>query len=159
MREALTISIRVAGLILIIFTISKTPVHTMAYSIRPEYGITSYLIPFIIPIIAGILLVMFPRTTSNIITRKIEVPFTLENTSILLSAALIAIGIIFLFFSISDAVFHIATAVALYLSPNYEINLSTFDVPGAATTVIELLVSLFLIFRANKIASYLYGRK
>ena len=153
MKESLVFGIRVTGLVLIAYTLSKAPVHTMAYSVRPEYGIVSYLVPFLIPIIAGLLMLMFPYTIGNMTMGKSKADIIIDNPRALLQIALISIGVIFLVLAISDGVFHLSTAVALYTSPDYDLNLQTFDYPGVIATCIEVIISTVLIFKSNAISA------
>ncbi|MDH5178648.1 MAG: hypothetical protein OEZ39_19895 [Gammaproteobacteria bacterium] len=153
MKETITLSIRTAGLVLIIYTLAKTPVHTMAYSIRPEYGILSYLLPFSIPIIAGILLFLFPNTIGNNLSKASPEILSVENPKRLVQIGCIVLGLVFLFFSISDAVVHVTIALMLWLSDKHELGMLTFDIPGAVATVIEIIFSLFLIFKSKILAA------
>ena len=153
MRDTITLSIRLAGLVLVIYTLSKTQVHSMAYSIRPEYGLMSYLLPFSIPILVGIIMFMFPNTIGNSLSKASPEIISVENPKRVVQVGCIIIGIIFLFFSISDIAYHASTAISLWASDKHELNMLSFDVPGFSATVIELLFSLFLIFKSKLLVS------
>jgi len=153
MKDTITLSIRLAGLVLVIYTLSKTPVHSMAYSIRPEYGLMSYLLPFSIPILVGIIMFLFPNTIGSNLTKASPEILSIENPKRTVQIGCIMIGIIFLFFSISDLSFYASTAISLWLSDNHELNTLSFDVPGLSATIIELLFSLFLIFKSKLLVS------
>ncbi len=156
MNELATMSVRIAGLFLIVFTVSKIPVHNMAYTIRPEYGILSYTLPSAITIIVGIFLLMFPKTISKRLMDSAPEQIELSNPMAILNILCIAIGVVFLFYSISDLVFHISTGAFLHFSHDYELTLLTFDYPGAIATIIELLFSLLLVFRTKLFLDIIY---
>ncbi len=153
MKETLTLSIRIAGLALVIYTLSQTPVHSMAYTIRPQYGLMSYLLPSIVPILAGIIMFMFPNTIGNRLAKASPEILSVENPKRLVQIGCIVLGMIFLFFSISDIAYHLTTAIVLWSSDKYELDILTFDFPGFIATLIELLFSLFLIFKSKLLVS------
>ena len=121
----------------------------MAYSIRPEYGIASYLIPFIIPIIAGIVLFLFPNTISTKLTNNLAETPEIKSPQSVIQVFCIALGLVFLFFSASDIAYYAATAIVLAASKDQELTLLTFDYPGLVATLIEVLFALFLIFKSK----------
>ncbi|MES9900748.1 MAG: hypothetical protein ABW148_17260 [Sedimenticola sp.] len=149
MKELSPLFVRVAGLFLIVFTVSKLPVHSMAYSIRPEYGILSYSIPSIIPLLAGILLFWFPKTISKNILDVIPESINIENPKVILYIGCVLIGVVFMFFSISDLMYHISSGAFIYLFQKYEFSLDFVDVPGFVATIAEVLFSWVLVFRTN----------
>lgn len=155
MKEISTLCVRIAGLILVILTLAKLPVHSMAYSIRPEYGILSYALPSLIPIGAGIILYMFPNYFSDAFVKISPESIKLDRPLELLRIGLILVGVVLLFFSLSDLIFHLSTMALLYYSDSFELSLMSFDYPGLIATIIELLFSLALIFRAETIIEYL----
>jgi len=153
MKDTLTLSIRVAGLVLVIYTLSQTPVHSMAYTIRPEYGLASYLIPSIIPILAGIIMILFPSTIGNTLSKASPELISIENPKRVVQTGCVILGIIFLFFSISDIVYHASTAIALWASDKYDLSFQNFDYPGAIATIIEFIFALFLINKSKLLVS------
>jgi len=153
MKDTLTLSIRIAGLVLVIYTLSQTPVHSMAYTIRPEYGLISYLLPSLIPVLAGIIMLMFPNTIGNSLSKVSPEIISIENPKRTVQVGCIVLGIIFLFFSITDIVYHLFTAIALEMSVKYDLSLQTFDYPGAIATVIEIFFSLLLIFKSKMLVT------
>ena len=155
MKDFSTLSVRIAGLVLIVITLAKLPVHSMAYTIRPEYGILSYALPSIIPIVAGIILYMFPKTFSAAFVRVAPDSFKVDRPDELLRIGLILTGVALLFFSLSDIVFHSSSLAFLYYSDSYELSIISFDYPSFIATVIELIFSLALIFRARTLIEYL----
>lgn len=155
MKETLASSIRVAGLVLVIYTLSKTPVHSMAYSVRPEYGITSYLLPFIIPIIAGIIMLRFPYAISKTVLGQQPDTISIDKPEALLQISLACIGVIFLMLAISEGTYHISSALAIYMSPEYDLTLQTFDYPGSIATIIEAGFSLLLILKSKTVSAFI----
>ncbi len=155
MNDISTLSVRIAGLVLVVITLAKLPVHSMAYTIRPEYGILSYALPSIIPIVAGIILYIFPKTFSGALISVAPDSFKIDKPNELLRIGMILTGVALLFFSVSDLVFYFSTMVLLYYSDSYELSLMAFDYPGLIATVIELIFSLALICRAETIIEYL----
>ena len=153
MKDTITLSIRLAGLVLVIYTLSKTPVHSMAYTIRPEYGLMSYLLPSLIPILVGIIMFMFPNTLGNNLSKASPEILSIENPKRAVQIGCIILGIIFLFLSISDITYHISTAISLWLSNKYELTLASFDLPGFIATIIEILFSLVLILKSKLLVS------
>ena len=156
MKEFSSMAVRIAGLFLIVFTLAHIPVHTMAYTIRPEYGILSYSLPSIIPFLAGILLYRFPDTVSKAFVNVAPDSFKIEKPKELIFIGSKLIGIVFFFFSLSDLAFHLSTALSLYFSSNYELSLLTFDYPSAIATVVEFMLSLALIFKTNLLLSFTF---
>ncbi len=147
-----------AGLILIVYTVANLPAHSMAYTIRPEYGIMSYILPSMIPIIIGVLLLKFPFLVSSHLHKEARKKIDLDQFQ-LTKIFCILIGIVFLFFAISDLIFYISTALILYFSDNYELSLLTFDYASAIATIIELGFSLVLIGKAGSIATFVAREK
>ena len=149
-------AVRIAGLVLFVFTISKLPVHTMAYTIRPEYGILSYSLPSAIPIFVGIMLFIFPGKVSGPIVNSIPSEYKVDKPKDILYVGCVLTGVAFLFFSLSDLVFHISTALILNFSPAYELSLQIFDYPSAIATLIEFAFALLLIFRSRRLLNIVF---
>ena len=149
MKEYTSLAVRIAGLTLIVFTLAKLPIYAMASAARQEFSFLTYASPSIIPLVAGVLLFQFPNTISKAFIEVTPKSFKIEKPDELLFVGCILIGIIFLFFSSSDLIFHVSTAMLLHYSSEYDLTLATFDYPSLIATVIELLFSLILIFKTK----------
>lgn len=158
MKDLTTMSVRISGLILIIFTASKLPAHALAYAVRPNFGILFYWLPLLIPVILGLYLYRYSDSVSRQITSSLPERFRLEKPREILFIGCILIGVVLLFYSLSDIVFHVATALMLEQSPDYELSLATFDYASTIATVIELLFSLMLIFRTTFFLDFVYSK-
>ena len=151
MKEITSLGVRLAGLILIIYTLSSVPMYYLSYISQLENSAIVYSLPILVPLISGIILFKFPHTFSDtfikIDTDNLNKPETKEY----LYLGLILVGFILLFYSLSDIVFHLSNYLFLKNFSDIEVTLLNYDYPSLIATVIELVFSITLIFKTKPI--------
>ena len=151
MKEFAALSVRIAGLALIVITLARIPAYAMSYQAYPGNGIITYLIVAIIPIVGGFLLMRFPRTIGGRIIDAVPENFTVARPYETLRIGMILIGVTLGFFVISDLVYHASMAAFIHALPEYELGLATYDWPSVIATLVEFAVVLALIFRPSRL--------
>ena len=158
MKELATASIRIAGLLLIIFTFSNLPYNAIAYSVRPDYGVLPFALSNGISIAVGLMLCIFPSLISTHLISSAPKRIKLENPRMVLYVGCILIGVFILAHSLSDLVYYATNAFILHESPDFEVNFLTFDFPSVAAAIVELILSLVLIFKSRGIVNLMIGK-
>ena len=155
MKNLTSFSVCLAGLMLVVFSLSKIPMYYLAYISQLENSVIAYSLPIVIPCIAGILLFKFPNMFSaafiNIDTSDLDKPSFNEY----LQLGLVLIGFVLLFYSISDIVFHISNYLILKNTTDMDMSILNYDYPSFIATIIELLFSLALILKTKNVIVFI----
>lgn len=154
MKEITSLGVRLAGLILIIYTLSNVPMYYLSYISQLENSAIAYSLPLLIPLIAGVILFKFPSSFSDtfikIETKDLNKPETTEY----LYLGLVLVGVFLLFYALSDIVFHISNYLLLKNFTVIEPTMLNFDYPGLIATFIELIFSIALITKTKPIIKF-----
>ncbi len=149
MKELTPYLVRIAGLIMIAFAITKFPMHYFAYISQLENSFIAYFLPLIIQLFIGIIFFALPKSIGSIVIEINEPVKTEIETEKVLSICIILVGFVFLFYSLSDTVFHVSNYLFLKNQIEDEMSILNYDYPSAIATVVELMFSLALIFKTK----------
>lgn len=112
----------------------------------------------LLPLAVSLVLWFFPLTVSQLIlTEEINQPFEPINIQPLLTVLIIAIGLFFIYYAISDSIYW---ATILKMSSMGAVNGTKISPPDETnayvlSTIIELVMALLFIFKANTLAFHL----
>ena len=151
MKEFTPYIIRFTGLILIAFAITKFPMHYFSYISQLENSLFAYFAPLLLQLTIGIVFFALPQTISDMVIEIKDTAISEIETDKILYICIIITGLFFLFYSLSDIVYHISNYYFLKNQIEDEISILNYDYPGAIATVVELLYSLSLIFKTKSI--------
>lgn len=155
MKELTTYIIRLAGLYLIVYTCSQFPINYFSYISQLENNIFTYFFPLLIPLFAGIIFVSLPQTISNKLIKTKEIKLDKIETDTLLYVGIIVTGLILLFYSISDIVFHLSNYYVIKGKIDGEFPIFAYDYPLLIATAVELVFSLSLILKTKAIIKFI----
>ena len=155
MKEITAYAVRIAGLILIVTTLSKFPIAFYAYTTNIENSALTYFISLSIPLVAGAILFKFPNSFSDKFISLSSNSTENIDTNQYLYLGTILIGIILLFFSLSDTIFHVSNYILLKSMTDDEITILNYDYPAAIATIVELIFSGSLIFKSKAIVGFI----
>ena len=144
-------------MVVIVFAITGIPGYITSYIIQsanaPVNLVTWVLVPLILPLIIGSVMWFFPGAINNkIIGHDSELSLNNKTLNELERIAVTVLGLILMFYALSDITFHIVYVVA----QNHEASakLNTFMV-GAENwalifaTVVEIMFALYLLIKTN----------
>ena len=155
MKQLTPYIIRFAGLILIAFAITKFPMHYFSFISQLENSFIAYFVPLLIQLFVGIIFFAIPQTISDLVVELKETSKYELEPDTLLYICIVITGFMFLFYSISDIVFHISNYFFLKNQIQDEISILNYDYPGLIATVVEMLYSLALILKAKSIMLFI----
>ncbi len=158
MKDLSNISVRIVGLALVVYALAWLPSQHYIYTLRPESEYLLFIIPSLIPAIAGFIMLYFPITIGRKIEQSIPDTIKIDDPSAILNIGCILIGLLLLFYSISDLVFHLSTMAILGYSPQAELSELTFDYPSLIATIFELMFALLLVLKSKIIIRTLSNR-
>ncbi len=158
-RELSKLLIKISGLVVIVFAVAGIPGSINGYLYQgqdtPINFISWVLVPLVFPLLIGAVMWFFPGTINNkIIERNKELPISADSLIQVEQIAVCILGLILMFFALSDMTFNLVYVVA----SNYEdsAKLNTFKV-GAANwghilgTLVEIFFALFLLIKTKGI--------
>jgi len=67
MKELTPYLVRIAGLIMIVFAITKSPIHYFTYISQLENSFIAYFLPLIIQLFIGIIFFALPKSIGSIV--------------------------------------------------------------------------------------------
>lgn len=156
LHDVTALAIKLAGLVLFVLVLSKIPEYVNSYLSYPgsehPYNYLFYVLPLFIVAIACLGLLFFPYTISNNLLFDSEASPSTDNINQYQIIAIRLLGLLLLFWSVSDAAYH----VFVYLIYRDVIDLSygggTFDLPAFLTTCAEVIFSFVLLKKAKNIS-------
>ena len=136
---------------MIVFAITKFPMHYFSYISQLENSFIAYFFPLILQLFIGVVFFALPKSIEEMVIKIKEPTSTEFETKQILYICIVITGFVFLFYSLSDLVFHISNYIFLKNQIEDEISILNYDYPGLIATVVELLFSLALILKAKTI--------
>lgn len=101
-----------------------------------------------IPILAAIVLWLFPMTVANIVIKPaMDRPIESMTAQSNLTVLILALALYFLYYTVINAIYWIS--YWQFIQDSYDFVLSPDDKADIVTNIVELSASLFLLFRAN----------
>ena len=153
------LAIKIAAIVLFVLVLSSIPEYTQSFitAEKRNYSVSSlyFISPLVIIGIACVMLFLFPYKISN---KFIVTPETKSNTNITNAYQIIGIrllGLLLLFWSVSDIVFHLFNYLMLRNMADVSFSVSAYNYPYIIATGIEILFAIVLLKNATNISSYL----
>jgi len=158
-HDVTSLAIKIAGLVLFVFVLSKIPEYVNSYLSYPgsehPYNYLFYILPLFIVGVACLLLIIFPYTISNRLLFHAESITSPDAINQIQTIAIRLLALLLLFWSISDLVFYFFVYF-LYrdvVEPSY--SAGTYDYPSMYATVAEFVFACILLLRAKTISLHL----
>ena len=159
LRDLLALAIKVAGLVLIVLLLSKLPEYLKGYLVLEkmtgESGLWVYLVPLMIPLSLAVLFLTFPYSISDrLVTRKTSFSSAkLRDVEVL---AIRLLGLILLYFAISDLAYHMSSLMLTNSDAGQEMGVVPYDLSYLVATVVEMVFSLVLLLGAKSVQALLH---
>jgi hypothetical protein len=153
------LAIKISGIFLFVLAISMIPDYVSTY-VSIEKGARSvnvlYVIaPFFIVAIACTMLLLFPYKISNKLIVAADLSERNHSTSLYQLIAIRLLGVLLLFWSVSDMVFTLGTYLMLRDVTETAVPISALNYPYLVATGVELVFAIVLIRNSNRISTYL----
>ena len=163
-KDISNLLLKIGGMIIIILTVSAIPNYVSIYTQYQERNISLFasivIIPNIIPLLLGLFLFSKPGKITNKIIQN-NATETNNTSSISLmqieQICLSTLGFYLLMLSASDIVFHVASfikAIANIPANSSRPSNSLIFTPAFVATIAELILSMWLIFKAKGIIAF-----
>lgn len=154
------LTVKIAGLVLFVIVLSKIPEYVKSYASveNSQYTTSSfyYILPLLIVAIACIILFLFPYRISNHLLFKSESSSTPDNlTNQFQVVAIRLLGLLLLFWAVSDIVFHIFNYLMMRDLAGVTFPVSAYNYPLIVATGAEILFAYVLLTKAKTISLYL----
>lgn len=155
MKELTSLCVRIAGLLLIVFSLLKVPTLFIAYMSQIENSILVYSFPIIFPLVVGVVFFKFPNSFSDTYIRLKPDELVKLNANEYLQLGLILIGVILVFYSLSDLIVHIGDYFSLKNKTGAAPTILNYDYPVLIATIVEFIFSLFLIIKPKSVIVFI----
>lgn len=160
LHDVTALTVKIAGLVLFVLVLSKIPeyVKYFASAENSQYATSSlyYILPLLIVAIACIILFLFPYKISNQLLFKSEsAPILDDLTGQFQIVAIRLLGLLLLFWAVSDIVFHIFNYLMLRNLADASFSISAYNYPLIVATGAEILFAYILLTKAKDISLYL----
>lgn len=160
LRDITALTIKVSGIVLFIIVVARMPEYFKDYLTDQSAMVDGiawrYIVPLLIPSIAALLLVLFPYSISDkvVFAAKSENEFKTQIHEIEIVAIRI-LGLLLLYWAISDAVFHATNFMMLKPEVQSDFPLSAYNYPYMITTVVEAICALWLLVGTRQVVYFL----
>ncbi len=159
-KDITALTIKISGIVLFVLVVAKMPEHFKGYLAAQEevrsISIWHYIVPLLIPGIFAILLVAFPyKISSKLVFKENIQPDTDANLKRIEIIAIRILGLLLLYFAISDIVFHTSNYIMLRSINQQDFPVAAYNYPYIITTAVELLFALWLLAGTNNVISLL----
>lgn len=161
-RHYLAIAVRLFAVFLFLYSIqqSRTLLELIINGYANEVALPIWfgIAVSLLPLLASLLLWFFPLTVSQfILTDEINQPIEPINIQSLLAVFIIAIGLYYFYYAISDTIYWVTLwkMSSLGTHDGIPISLPSESTVNIITTAFELAISLVFIFRAKTLAYHL----
>ena len=153
------LAIKIAGIFLFVLAVSMVPDYLATY-IAAEEGARSmnvlYVIaPFVIVAVGCIMLLLFPYKISNKLIVAANSNERSQSTSPYQLIAIRLLGVLLLFWSVSDMVFNLFSYLMLRDITDTTVPVSALNYPYLVATGFELMFAIVLIRYSARISIYL----
>ena len=164
LHDVIALTIKIAGLILLVISVGRMPEYVNIFSSEEagKYGLNAlYLVsPFLVIVGISLLFILYPYKVSNQLIMSPESASNLtEEINLLQIMAVRLLGLLLLFWSISDIVFHFFNYLMLRKASGVSMPLSGYNYPVIIATVAEIAFSVILLIKAKTISKYLNSRE
>ena len=163
-KDITNMLLKVGGMLIIVLTVSAIPNYVSLYMQYQERNISLFvsvvIIPNILPLLLGFFIFLKPGTITNkIIQNNNPKTDSYQNVSLIQieQICLSTLGFYLLFLSTSDIVIHVASfiqAKANLYNQTIQPSNSLIFTPTFITTIAELTLSMWLIFGAKGIVTF-----
>ena len=160
LHDVTALAVKIAGLVLFVIVLSKIPEYVKSYASveNSQYTTSSlyYILPLLIVAVGCIILFLLPYKISNHLLFKPEGSSTPDNlTNQFQIVAIRLLGLLLLFWSVSDIVFHIFNYLMMRDLADVTFPISAYNYPLIVATGAEILFSYVLLTKAKTISLYL----
>ena len=163
-KDISNLLLKVGGMIIIILTVSSIPSYVSVYTQYQARNISLFasivIIPNILPLLLGLFLFSKPgKITNKIIQNNATDAYDSSGISLMQieQICLSTLGFYLLMLSASDIVFHVASfikAIADIPANSSPPSNSLIFTPAFIATIAELILSMWLIFKAKGIITF-----
>jgi len=144
-------------MVVIVFAITGIPGYITGYLYQgvdtPINFVTWVLVPLIFPLIIGSVMWFFPGTINNkIISGNTESEINNKTLNELERIAVTILGLVLMFFALSDMAFHITYIVASNYLDSAKLTTITISAENwgfILATLVEIIIALYLLIKAN----------
>lgn len=155
MKELTSLCVRIAGLLLIVFSLLQVPTLFIGYMSQIENSILGFSLPIIFPLLVGVILFKFPNSFSDTYISLNTNELEKLNINEYLQLGLILIGVILVFYSLSDLVVHITDYFFLKNKTGATPTILNYDYPILIATIVEFMFSIFLILKPKSVIVFI----
>lgn len=160
LHDVTALTVKISGLVLFVLVLSKIPEYVKSFvsAENSQYATSSlyYILPLLIVATACIILFLFPYKISNHLLFKSEsVSMPDDLTGQFQIVAIRLLGLLLLFWAVSDIVFHIFNYLMLRNLADASFSVSAYNYPLIVATGAEILFAYILLTKAKDISLYL----
>ncbi len=160
LHDVTALAVKIAGLVLLVILLSKIPEYVQSFASveKSQYTISSlyYILPLLIVGIACLVLIFLPYKISNNLLFNSEVATNDSDSNNLQIIAIRLLGLLLLFWSVSDAVFHLFNYLLLRNLADTSFQISAYNYPLIIATGVEIVIAVIFLKNAKNISAYLH---
>ena len=153
------LAIKVAGLVLLVLTLSKLPEYfELLKASQNAYSPSSawiIVLPFAVVFIASVILIIFPYKISNKLVVEQSKPEDANSEHSIQITGIRLLGLLLLFWAISDLVFHFFIYFIYRDMVEASFGAGAYDYASLLATIAEFIFATLLLYKANTISCYL----
>lgn len=158
-RDITALAVKISGIVLLVIVVSKLPEYFKTYLAQQNHmnpvNIWHYLMPLLIPSVVSVLLITFPSKVSNAVIfdgKAVKSSVDLNGIEIIIIRAL---GILLLFWAVSDLVFHISNYMRYRSVDQGSFPLVAYNYPVVIATAVEFVFAAWLLMGTNNVVQLL----
>ena len=160
LHDIIALTIKMSGLILLVISVASLPnlVNIISSNISEGFSLNSLFLisPFLVTSGISLIFIFLPYKISNqyVLEEEISVKNN-EKVNHLQIIGIRLLGLLLLFWSISDMVFHFFNYLMLKEDSGVSLPISGYNSPLIIATIVELVFALFLLNKSKTISEYL----
>ena len=163
LHDIIALTVKISGLVLFVIVLSKIPNYVQSYisfsENVPSTKSVYYIMPLFIVAVGCVVLFLLPyQITNHLIIDTDKSPKPDQFTNQIQIVFIRLLGLLLLFWSVSEIVFHLFNYFTIRSSVNttgLEFPASTYNYPAMIASVVEAAFAYVLLIKATAISSYL----
>lgn len=155
MKELTTLCVRIAGLILIVITMSYMPVYYMALMLQQDGSAIANIVLIFISLFSGVMMFKHADKFSDIVINVNPNNIYKPNLNEYFYLGIKLIGITLFILAASDMIYYVLNYIILAMFSDTEITTSTFDYAAVLAAIVELTVSVSLVYKTKNIMAFI----
>ncbi len=161
LRDFTALAIKISGIVLLVIVASKLPEYFKAYLLEQAEMISAsiwhYIVPLLIPSIVALLLITFPYKVSDSVLTKYSDSSNLKDLEGLEIIAYRFLGLLLLYWAVSDLVFHVSNYIMLKSLSQQQFPVSdhNHNYPYLIATIAEFAFAFWLLSGTKNVINIL----